>query len=54
MATNNSQLKLITFDDTWRLDPKTIEVGRAGVARARAVLADTKNKSTRDTSSIAA
>ena len=35
----NSQLKLITFNNTWQLDRKTIKVGRSGLAKARQALA---------------
>ncbi len=31
----NTQLKLIEFDTTWRLDPETIAVGKEGLRRAR-------------------
>jgi hypothetical protein len=35
----SAQLQLITTEPTWKLDKHTVEVGRAGVARARAALA---------------
>jgi hypothetical protein len=38
MAT--AQLALITPERSWKLDRQTVEVGRAGVAQARAVLAE--------------
>lgn len=37
MAT--AQLELIQSENNWKLDPQTIEVGRAGIAQARAALA---------------
>jgi hypothetical protein len=35
----SAQLQLIDTDRPWKLDRHTVEVGRAGVARARAALA---------------
>ncbi len=35
----SAQLQLITIDHTWKLDRQTVEVGRAGIAQARAALA---------------
>ncbi len=35
---NNAQLRLITFENDWQLDRQTISVGKAGLARARAIL----------------
>jgi hypothetical protein len=38
--TSNAQLHLIHFDDDqWKLDARTIRVGRKGLAEARAALA---------------
>lgn len=37
MAT--AQLQLISTDQTWKLDVRTVEIGRAGIAQARAALA---------------
>lgn len=42
MAT--AQLQLIQSEPDWRLDPHTIEVGRAGIAQARAALAGAGGK----------
>lgn len=44
------QLDLIppTGDDDWRLDRKTIEVGRRGLVQARAALAAAQARSARD------
>jgi len=49
----SSQLKLISFDNTWQLDRKTIRVGKAGLAQARAALAE-KNTLSHNINSIAA
>jgi len=49
----NSQLTLISFDSTWQLDRKTIQVGKAGLAKARAALAE-KNRASHNIDSIAA
>lgn len=38
MTTENAQLSLIETPRSWRLDKHTREVGREGVARARAAL----------------
>lgn len=38
MSTQNAQLSLIEGPHAWRLDKHTREVGREGVARARAAL----------------
>ena len=35
----SAQLQLIDTDRPWKLDRRTVEIGRAGVARARAALA---------------
>ncbi len=35
----SAQLQLITTDTTWKLDRRTVEIGRAGIAQARAALA---------------
>lgn len=35
----SAQLQLITTDRAWKLDKRTVEVGRAGLAQARAALA---------------
>ena len=35
----SAQLQLITTDASWKLDRRTVEVGRAGIAKARAALA---------------
>lgn len=35
----SAQLQLIETDPSWKLDRHTVEVGRAGIARARAALA---------------
>ncbi len=35
----SAQLQLIDTERTWKLDRRTVEIGRAGVARARAALA---------------
>ena len=37
MAT--AQLQLIHTDHAWKLDRRTVEIGRAGIAQARAALA---------------
>lgn len=34
----NTQLRLLDSNRTWRLDERTREIGRAGVAQARAAL----------------
>lgn len=38
----SAQLQLIHSDDSWKLDQHTIEVGRAGIAAARAALANAR------------
>ena len=38
----SSQLTLISFDNTWQLDRKTIQVGKVGLAKARAALKENK------------
>ncbi len=38
--TKNAQLTLIDTPRTWKLDERTREVGREGIARARAALRD--------------
>jgi len=35
----SAQLQLIDTDRPWKLDRHTVEIGRAGIARARAALA---------------
>lgn len=35
----SAQLQLIDTDRPWKLDRRTVEIGRAGVARAREALA---------------
>ncbi|MDH3295846.1 MAG: hypothetical protein OER95_16125 [Acidimicrobiia bacterium] len=35
----SAQLQLIETEESWKLDAHTIEVGRAGIAAARAALA---------------
>lgn len=35
----SAQLQLIPTDHTWKLDRHTVQVGRAGIAKARAALA---------------
>jgi hypothetical protein len=35
----SAQLELITTDRAWKLDKRTVEIGRAGLAQARAALA---------------
>ena len=40
----SAQLQLIHSDDTWKLDRHTIEVGRAGIAAARAALTHAHSK----------
>jgi hypothetical protein len=35
----SAQLQLISTDAAWKLDRRTVQVGRAGVAKARAALA---------------
>ena len=35
----SAQLQLIDTDRPWKLDRRTVEIGRAGVAQARAALA---------------
>lgn len=35
----SAQLELIYSDHTWKLDRRTVQIGRAGVAQARAALA---------------
>lgn len=35
----SAQLELITSDRDWKLDERTVEIGRAGLAKARAALA---------------
>lgn len=37
---NTTQLRLLTDDAPWKLDEDTRRIGRAGIDRARAVLAD--------------
>lgn len=34
----SAQLQLVYSDNTWKLDRRTIEIGRAGLAQARAAL----------------
>lgn len=41
--TKTAQLQLIKFDNTWQLDRKTIKVGKAGLASARAILAEKRS-----------
>ncbi len=41
--TKTAQLQLIKFDTTWQLDRKTIKVGKAGLASARAILAEKRS-----------
>jgi hypothetical protein len=36
----SAQLQLINTEQSWKLDEHTIEVGRAGIAAARAALAN--------------
>ena len=36
----SAQLQLISTEQSWKLDEHTIEVGRAGLAAARAALAN--------------
>ena len=38
----SAQLQLIHSEDSWKLDQHTIEVGRAGIAAARAALANAR------------
>lgn len=40
MAT--AQLQLISTDKSWKLDERTVEIGRAGVAQAREALASAR------------
>ncbi len=35
----SAQLQLIYTDRTWKLDRRTVQIGRAGIAQARAALA---------------
>jgi hypothetical protein len=35
----SAQLQLIHSDHTWKLDRRTVQIGRAGIAQARAALA---------------
>lgn len=49
MAT--AQLQLIRSEPDWKLDPHTIEIGRAGIAQARAALAGAGGKRSSDTAS---
>lgn len=35
----SAQLELISTDRAWKLDQRTVEIGRAGLAQARAALA---------------
>lgn len=44
MAT--AQLQLIQSEPDWKLDPHTIEIGRAGIAQARAALAGKRSSDT--------
>ena len=37
----NAQLVLLPSDSKWKLDEDTLRIGRAGLAQARAILADT-------------
>ncbi len=39
----SSQLQLIHSDDSWKLDQHTISLGRAGIAAARAALANARS-----------
>ena len=39
---STGQLQLIHSEDSWKLDRHTIEIGRAGIAAARAALAQAK------------
>lgn len=39
----SAQLQLIHSEDSWKLDRHTIEVGRAGIAAARAALAGARS-----------
>lgn len=34
----SAQLQLISNDITWKLDRRTVKIGRAGIAQARAAL----------------
>ena len=38
----SAQLQLIESEESWKLDARTIEVGRAGLAAARAALASAR------------
>jgi hypothetical protein len=42
----NTQLRLIEAATPWRLDERTREIGRAGVAQARAALRDASRRAT--------
>jgi len=46
--TTNAQLTLIDTPRSWKLDDRTREVGRQGLARARAALRDGLHTRTQD------
>lgn len=48
MTTQNAQLSLIQTPRSWRLDERTREVGRAGIAQARAALRSGRQARTQD------
>jgi hypothetical protein len=49
--TENAQLTLIDTPRSWKLDQHTREVGREGIARARAALRDGRHTATASRSS---
>jgi hypothetical protein len=48
MTTQNAQLSLIQTPRSWRIDERTREVGRAGIAQARAALRNGRQTRTQD------
>ena len=48
MTSQHAQLTLIDTPRSWRIDERTREVGREGVARARAALRDGRHARTAD------
>lgn len=48
----SAQLQLIDTDRPWKLDRHTVEIGRAGVARARAALAAAATGAADDPSAV--
>ena len=52
LGTHTDQADLETLD--WRLDERTKEIGRAGIAKARAALAQSRSRNTQNATQVAA